>query len=233
MPYSLTPEWWLDDDSRPKDLEYVDVIKLHGSIDWYDREPYDAQRLYFQDTGANIPDRHPLFGPSASVPVEALSRRVIKRTLQTDFVKRVLRVPRHRDYFPIGPYWEVVPFLLPPAHDKLLGYDPIRALWRDMHRAFAACSAVVVIGYSMPSYDGYAYEALGRLLIDHQAGGSKTFYGHRRVPVQLITKASSKTAALNSIPFLKPAKTRVWHQGFTPHALEWLDWGDRRTTPIR
>jgi hypothetical protein len=94
-----------------------------------------------------------------------------------------------------------------------------------MHRAFATCTAIVIVGYSMPSYDGYAYEALGRILIDYQAGGSKTYFGHRRMPVQLVTMAASKLAALKNLPFIRPESTRVWHEGFTIKALEWVDWG--------
>ena len=52
------------------------------------------------------------------------------------------------------------------------------------------------------------------------------FQQHRRVPVQLITQAGSKRLALKGIPFLEPAKTRVWHDGFTSEALNWVDWGD-------
>ena len=41
-PYTLTPEWWLEDFSS--DQKYVDILKLHGSIDWYDRNYHDLMR---------------------------------------------------------------------------------------------------------------------------------------------------------------------------------------------
>ena len=53
----------------------------------------------------------------------------------------------------------------------------------------------------MPSYDSYAYEALGRLFVDYQQGGDTTYWEHRRVPIQLITRADSEQHALKSIPF--------------------------------
>jgi hypothetical protein len=120
----------------------------------------------------------------------------------------------------------VVPFLLPPAYDKLLGSDPIRDLWQNMHQTQDSYSAIVVIGYSMPSYDGYAYEALGHLLINYQAGGPKTFWKQRRVPVQIITCASSKAEIYEAIPFLIPEKTKIWTEGFSTECLKWIDWGD-------
>jgi hypothetical protein len=95
-----------------------------------------------------------------------------------------------------------------------------------MHRTLDAYSAITVIGYSMPPYDGYAYEALGRLIISYQAGGAKTYFGDRRVPVQIITFAPSKGDVLTSIPFLKCKRTRIWHKGFNLTSLDWIDWGD-------
>ena len=85
---------------------------------------------------------------------------------------------------------------------------------------------ITIIGYSMPSYDAYAYEALGDLIVDYQAGGNFNWFEQRRVSVQIITKAESAEAILDSIPFLDPQKTRIWTQGFDKKSLDWLDWGD-------
>ena len=81
----------------------------------------------------------------------------------------------------------------------------------------------------MPKHDNHAYEALGRLLVDYQRGGNKNYWGHRRVPIQIITLAASAQDALTNIPFLKPDRTKVWHEGFSIEALQWLDWGDGDT----
>ena len=94
-----------------------------------------------------------------------------------------------------------------------------------------AYSCIVVIGYSFPSYDSYAFEALGRLFVNYQLGGDTTSWKHRRVPIQLVTLADSEEHALKRIPFLKPAKTRVWHRGFSADSLNWIDWGDRSDDP--
>jgi len=229
-PYSLTPEWWLDSNYGGSENQYiprfVDIIKLHGSIDWYDRRDYHQKREYFSDLNAEVPDRDPLFGPNKSVPTESLSRDSVAEGLGTELLTHVFRVPNHCDYFPFAPAWEVVPFLLPPAYDKLLGSDPIRDLWQNMHRTLDSYSVIVMIGYSMPAYDGYAYEALGHLLLNYQAGGARTNWDHRRVPLQIITSASSDAEVLESIPFLIPEKTKIWTEGFNRECLKWIDWGD-------
>ena len=84
----------------------------------------------------------------------------------------------------------------------------------------------------MPPYDSYAYETLGRLFVQYQLGGDVTSWEHRRVPIQLITLADSRQHALKCFPFLDPAKTRVWNQGFSTDALNWIDWGNGADHPV-
>ena len=78
----------------------------------------------------------------------------------------------------------------------------------------------------MPSYDAYAYEALGHLIVSYQSGEPKTRFGNRRVPVQIVTLGSSENEIMKSIPFLQRERTRVWHKGFSTDCLDWLDWGN-------
>ena len=231
-PYTLTPEWWLETDRDELEPKFVDLLKLHGSIDWYDRYHLDAAMRWFAEQGHDVPNRDPIFGPAPVVPSESLSRG---RTGEygKHLLPRVFRVPNHKKHFPMadGPGTAVVPFFLPPAYDKLLGHDPILDLWENLHRTQDAFSSIVVIGYSMPPYDSYAYEMLGGLLIEYQRGGDTTRWQHRRVPIQLITLADSRQQALESFPFLDSAKTRVWSQGFSADSLDWIDWGDGATKP--
>ncbi len=226
-PYSLTPESWLETDPGGWEPKFVDLLKLHGSIDWYDRYYLDAAMCDHAEQGFDVPNRDPIFGPDPSVPSEPLARGLTE-VFGSNLLPRVFRVPNHEKHFPmeqrIGAH--IVPFILPPAHDKLLGYDPILDLWENLHRTQDAYSSIVMIGYSMPSYDNYAYETLGRLFVEYQRGGVKTGWDQRRVPIQLITLADSKQQAINCFPFLDPAKTRVWSEGFSSDCLDWIDWGD-------
>ena len=159
---------------------------------------------------------------------QSLFHEAGRRCSGVTIVPRVFRVPNLKEHFPIEEKVAsaIVPFILPPAYDKLLGYDPILDLWENLHRTQDAFSSIVMIGYSMPPYDSYAYETLGRLFVQYQQGGEMTSWERRRVPIQLITLADSRQRALESFPFLDPAKTRVWSHEFSPDSLEWVDWGD-------
>ena len=225
--YTLTPEFWLVADASDSGPQYVDILKLHGSIDWYDRHYLDDAMCYYDENGLDVPNRDPIFGPEPTVPTEPLSRGQTGE-LGCHLLSRVFRVPNHATYFPIegGLGSRVVPFILPPAYDKLLGYNAIVDLWRGLHRTWDAFSSIIMIGYSIPAHDSYAYEALGRLFVDYQRRGDTTYWQQRRVPIQLITRDCTEQSALKKIPFLDEFKTRVWHEGFSIESLDWLDWGD-------
>lgn len=226
-PYTLTPEWWLDEESGETSVaKYVDVLKLHGSIDWYDREYHDAGTRWYAEQGHNIPNRHPLFGESPSAPTESLAKGPVN-DFGSEILRRVFRVPNHAAHYPIRTTWgAVVPVILPPAYDKLLGYGPILDLWENLHTGASIASAIIVIGYSMPPYDSHAYESLGQLLVEHQHGQDVTQWGHRRLPVQIIALDKSEQTVRSRYPFLDHSRTRVWHRGFSESSLQWLDWGD-------
>ena len=226
-PYTLTPEWWLSRDLPESGQEYVDLLKLHGSVDWYSRQYHDDTTRWHYEQGHDVPDRDPIFGPNPLVQPEPLSKGPVEVHGQR-ILAQVFRVPNHSKHFPfkegLGSY--VVPFVLPLAHDKLLGHDAILDLWENLHRTMDSFSAIIVIGYSMPSYDNYAYEALGQLFVDYQQGGDTTYWEQRRVPIQVITKTDSEQSALRNMSFLDPHKTRIWHKGFSDESLTWIDWGD-------
>ena len=226
-PYSLTPEWWLKTDPGESEPKFVDLLKLHGSIDWYDRYYLDEAMRWHAEQGFDVPNRDPIFGPAPSVPSEPLARGATE-VFGSNLLPRVFRVPNHEKHFPLEDRTgaHIVPFVLPPAYDKLLGHDPILDLWENLHRTHDAYSSIVMIGYSMPSHDSYAYESLGRLFVEYQNGGDTTRWQHRRAPFQLVTLAKSSQKAIECFPFLDSARTRVWSEGFSLDCLDWIDWGD-------
>ena len=114
-PYSLVPEWWLDKESSGDESQYVDILKLHGSVDWYDRSYYDARRRWYTALEVLVPDRDPIFGPIPTVPSLPLADRSLVRRVGPEaditLLSRVFRVPDLKKYFPLedGPYTCVVP----------------------------------------------------------------------------------------------------------------------------
>ena len=102
-PYTLTPEWWLKTDPGRFEPQFVDLIKLHGSIDWYDRHYHDAAMRWHTEQGHDVPNRDPIFGPDPSVLVEPLSRGQTEE-FGSHILPQIFRVLNHTEHFPIERY---------------------------------------------------------------------------------------------------------------------------------
>lgn len=229
-PYSLTPTWWLSGPLTEKERQCVNIMKVHGSVDWYDRKPYDD---YMSEHGHSyaqgiLPDIDPIFGPNPQVKTVQLSQRRTDNGLGERIIPRVVRVPDYKKLL----YMEdplmalnVVPFMLPIAHDKILGHDLVLDFWWSMQSIVEhETSSITTIGYSMPKHDEYAYEAISTILMAYQeifdtkAAG---VFEYTRKPIQIINKAESAQKVMANLPFIEPRKSRVWHEGFSSQSLDW------------
>ena len=132
-PYTLTPEWWLKTDPGSFEPKFVDLLKLHGSIDWYDRYYLDDAMRWHTEQGDDVLNRDPIFGPDPTVPSEFLSRGQKEKGFGKNILRRVSRVPDHATYFPIHATYfpiedevvsRIVPFFLPPLGAACRGGAP-------------------------------------------------------------------------------------------------------------
>ena len=202
-------------DPKPK---FVDLLKLHGSIDWYDRHYLDAAMRWHAEQGDDVANRDPIFGPAPTVPSEPLSRGRTEVEFGRHILPRVFRVlESQRCTSPLTKRScsAIVPFHSPrqPTTSCL---DTIR-FWICGRIFTGPTTHLLVRGHDRlldaSTYDSYAYETLGRIFVEYQKGGDTAFWKHRRVPIQLITLADSREQVLECFPFLDPSKTRVWSKG--------------------
>ena len=49
--YTLVPNWWLENASGEQRSRSVELLKLHGSVDWYDRYYHDEERKWQRKIG--------------------------------------------------------------------------------------------------------------------------------------------------------------------------------------
>ena len=228
-PYSLAPEWWLAEPLTEDGLRYVNLLKVHGSVDWYDRKPYDdymsEQGQYYDKV---LQPQDPIFGPNPRVRAEPLSRGRTDEEMGKRIIPRVVRVPDYGELLYVRDELDrgfVVPFMLPLAHDKILGHEPVLDFWWSLQRIVGhETSGITMIGYSMPKHDQYAYEAISAIFMEYQKlyDAKATFmFEHTRKPIQIINKAESAQGIIEDLPFMESSKLRMWHGGFSPQSVTW------------
>ena len=129
-PYTLSPEWWLSRELSESGFEYVDLLKLHGSVDWYDRKYHDDTVRCLLENGHDVPDRDPIFGPNPSVQPEPLSKGETT-VYGSNILPRVFRVPDHaQQSITVGDNGVLVPMLL----RAIFGHLWPRGVPRGKHR---------------------------------------------------------------------------------------------------
>ncbi len=146
-------------DNEPMQVDHISVLKMHGSIDWFEEQPLTAQ-------GRLDHNNKDIFPVSVGRCFGAQQLHTPGETRQGP-LGRILRIRDLAAYFAKGVMSKDIPFVIPPSYQKLIYLSPLLGFWR----AFTDTDfvrRVVIIGYSLPSFDQYAQIALYRLTRGNQ-----------------------------------------------------------------
>lgn len=220
-PYRLWPQG-ADTSDGPKERDQeVILIKLHGSVDWFDRTAYaDLQRI-FAEHGLLEGPGDPVFGPGAAVRVVPLSEGIP----DSDPMANVHRVVAGlEDLYRRPPLFSATPWLLTPSKVKAVYASRFSSFWFDVGRTGSMSLGMVVIGYSLPSHDEYAKQALFRLVRNYLDNWWDVEWpdGRRKAPILLIDKRNGEEARddlLSRYGFMDPEKAIFHFDGFSQRAV--------------
>ncbi len=149
------------DDSRDE----VVVLKLHGSIDWFDRSLYrqleeDRVRNGFPPGG-----RHTIFQRPQDLGVTKL---VEGPRFPDDPLNEMYRVKDIEQLYSRGILFHATPSLLSPSPAKILYAEKLRDFWWGLGYAGVVNFSMAIIGFSLPSQDEYARQVIYRLVKNYQ-----------------------------------------------------------------
>lgn len=193
----------------------VEVLKMHGSIDWFDRTSYDEiSKIGTTD--------HPIFGNSKTVKATPI---VDGPRFDNDPLVRIYRAENPAPAYH-APYWQCSPFLLSPSHSKLLYTKPLAEFWRGMSNSGGLSLSFGVIGYSLPDYDDYARQAFYEMSKNYREfDPSFELGGRRKQPFRVLDYKTDKKAKENlrkKYKFLDGRQTKYWYDGLSKDAIEWF-----------
>jgi hypothetical protein len=170
VPYRLFPDRYTNvsdfgatlDESRDE----VVVLKVHGSVDWFDDRRYQRFRRTYEVQGFD-PNRAGdyIFNPSQGwslTPVVDGARR------DDDPMVHLYRLRQIEAYYRDPDWFLNTPSLISPSTQKLVYSSYVRAFWNGLGRAGVGNSRLVIIGYSLPKHDDYARQVLYEIARNYQ-----------------------------------------------------------------
>ena len=206
-------------------LEEVVVLKLHGSVDWFDRAPYEEVMAAVGDP-KYVPKWYPHFADSNPYALAPLLEGL---QMPDDPMLRIHRMRNLSAYYS-QPFVPQPPFVLTPSASKILYFELLKPLWGGIGGAGGLNLGMAIIGYSLPPHDAHARQAIYRLTDNYthfepdlEIGGVK------KLPLRIVNLAhndSDVSEFRSRYGFIDWSRTETSLDGFGDAAIEFI-FGER------
>ena len=226
-PYRLFPDRFSKVDPKwgaveTDDVEEVIVLKLHGSLDWFDDRQFLELQKYSSERGLNGPSIHSIFDEPKRYSAELL---VQGPRLQDDSLLHIHRIHDVESFYSQDNSI-VAPFILSPSHVKFVYAEPLQNLWHGIGKMGGFERGFSVIGFSLPEHDEYIRIGLYQMLSNYQRSGwDEKFYGSLKDNVKFVDCQHSDGEIekyKQCYSFADPEKTEYMFDGFCDRAIKFL-----------
>ena len=144
----------------------VAILKMHGSIDWFNRKHYRIRQESARDIG--YPDyvpEDPIFNSQRNLRTVPL---VSGARSDDDPLREVHRVIDIERLYASPPFLRATPTLITPSTSKVVYTQQLGEYWHGKAYEGAHRFRMVIIGYSLPPHDDYARQVIYRLVTNYQ-----------------------------------------------------------------
>jgi len=185
MPYRLFPTRYSDvskgkvDDSR----EEVVILKLHGSIDWFDRGRYRRLDDKFRSAGAPGHRDDPVFNPSSGLRMVPLLDGSVH---PDDPFREAYRVLDLQPLYEKQLLLRATPIIVPPSVTKVLWFEKFKDFWWGMDSVGGLNCRMAIIGFSLAHHDDYARQVIYTIVRNYQrVEWDSEIAGRKKTPLLL------------------------------------------------
>lgn len=220
FPYRFSEEGWTGNTVDSSKKEVV-LLKLHGSIDWFDRAVYEQQVSDEKQCPVQYQVKHPVFGDDRIVTPLPLTDGLRSAN---DSLAKLYRVCDTNPLLARG-FRGCCPLILSPSHTKLFYVQPLRDFWQALGSQGLANMSLAVVGYSLPSYDSYVRQVFYRVFSNYTNVPDMVIEARRKTNIRILDYGpndSSGTAIRTRYQFMDWGRTDLRLDGFTEKNLDWL-----------
>jgi len=210
---------WVDSSHKE-----VILLKLHGSIDWFDRSKFalmeDKLRKQRASAGSGMP--HRVFDNMEMLRVTKIDPGPRH---PSDIMAQMYRVGEIEELYQKGATWTCAPCLLVPSTMKILNAQGLRSFFYSLNKIGILNYGMAVIGYSLPQQDEYARRAIYAIVRNYQVslGWDEKKWGDRKSKLVIVNHCTDKKQLRdfkNRYRFANWRRAKLLTQGFDREALD-------------
>lgn len=203
------------------DTEEVVLLKLHGSLDWFDDSQFLSLRASLQAQGLSKSNLHSVFDDPKRYGVQPLVDGLLPPNDPLAHLHVIQNVSRY--YSQDGGF--NAPFILSPSHVKFVYASPIMSLWNGLGRAGGYNLGVSVIGFSLPPHDEYIRIGLHQMLNNYSSWWEEPLFDNFKDYVRFVDYKPSQAemdAYMERYRFAGAERSKFYFGGFGTDSLEFL-----------
>lgn len=203
------------------DTEEVVLLKLHGSLDWFDDSQFLDLKASLHAQGASKTSLHSVFDEPARYGTKPLVDGPLPPNDALAHLHAIQDVARY--YARDGGF--NAPFILSPSHVKFVYASPVMSLWNGLGRAGGYNLGVSVIGFSLPPHDEYIRIGMHQMLRNYASWWENPMLGVLKDYVRFVDfKAgqAEKDAYVDRYRFAGADRSKFYFGGFGTDSLEFL-----------
>jgi hypothetical protein len=203
--------------------EEVVVLKMHGSVDWFDKTTFN----WLQEDAR-------FHGHHGFVPHDAIFNSNLRTTPlvegprpHDDPIANVHRLVDVEAFYRNPALFLSTPRLINPSTAKVVYASRFSDFWRGLNFMGGANFRMVIIGYSLPEHDDYARQVIYEIVDNYQRVPLKMVsVGILERDPLLIVDLRRDDAAIADIKstysFVDWSRAELHLDGFGPAVLDWL-----------
>ena len=204
------------------DVEELVLLKLHGSVDWFDNRQFLELQGSLSRQGTDRLPIHSVFDNPARYGARPLVDGLLP---EGDTLRHIHSIEKVSDYYTHDGGFNA-PFILSPSHVKFVYAEPILSFWRGIGRSGGYNLGVSVIGFSLPPHDEYIRIGLYQMLSNYGSWWNERMFDNVLKDyarfVDFRPTQEQVDDYLARYRFANLERSRFHFSGFGPDAIDFL-----------
>lgn len=203
------------------DTDEVVLLKLHGSLDWFDDSQFLALRASLEAQGLSKTSLHAVFDDPSRYGAKPLVDGLLP---PNDPLAHLHAIQDVSGYYAKDRGFNA-PFILSPSHVKFVYASPIMSLWNGLGRAGGYNLGVSVVGFSLPPHDEYIRIGMHQMLRNYASWWEQPLFDVLKDYVRFVdykTDQAEQEAYTERYRFAGADRSKFFFGGFGDDSLDFL-----------